>query len=335
MAIGSTKSRLAHRIEDVAQERRRRRTAPPRAPERHERSSVPNLQAADDGEETQIRRRGRHDDTEGSERMRSEVVEAPKDDERLARISHELRNPIHAVLGWTTLLLDRLEQVDREELRTALRVIARQSRRQLRLVDDILDYERISTGKLSVHPGTVDVGAVVEGVVKGAEIEATAKDIVIRTSIDPTIESTVGDEDRLGQIVSNLVTNAIKFTPAHGRIQVDVTRRGESVLVRVCDSGVGIPSTQLPFVFDEYWQAPGTTSNGLGLGLAIVRELASLLGATIHVESDGVNRGTTFEVSLPVHHALPPPPLSPIAADDPNEDPNTRTTVRPRRRKGR
>ena len=220
-------------------------------------------------------------------------------DEFLATLSHELRTPLGAVLGWTRVL--RTTQPDAAMQQRALDAIERNAHAQAHLIEDLLEISRIVTGKLSLQVQTVDLAEVVDAAVDIVRPAAAAKQIALAADITVRPAMTNGDPDRLQQIVWNLVSNAVKFTPAGGSATVSLTRpRG--FRIRVTDTGQGIDARFLPHVFDAFRQADGTTTRehgGLGLGLAIARQLAELHGGTIKASSDGPGRGSTFEVDLP------------------------------------
>ena len=222
-------------------------------------------------------------------------------DEFLATMSHELRTPMTAILGWSQLLRsDKLNEADRPR---ALEVIERNARAQVKLIDDLLDVSRIITGKLRLDVRMVNLAAVVEAAVDALRPTAEAKAIRLQVLLDPLAGPVSGDTDRLQQVVWNLLSNAIKFTPKGGRVQVRLERINSHVEVTVSDSGNGINAEFLPHVFERFRQADGRTTRahgGLGLGLAIVRQLVELHGGTVHVESGGEGQGATFIVGLPL-----------------------------------
>lgn len=198
-------------------------------------------------------------------------------DDRLAFVSHELRHPVNAVVGWSRMLLADPVARESERIKGGLRVIARQATAQLRLVDDILDLARSKRGKLQLTMGLVDVHAALEYATRSVRVDAEKKDIALRACFEPDLGSIIGDGDWIAQVFVNLLANAVKFTPHGGRVDFSAVRAASGIVVRVSDSGDGIDSQQLPFVFERFWQAPGSFSiaKGLGLGLAIVRELWS------------------------------------------------------------
>ena len=222
-------------------------------------------------------------------------------DEFLATASHELRTPLTAVLGWSRLL--RTGKLDAENSARALEAIERNATLQTKLIDDLLDVSRIITGKLKLDRQAIEIAHVVSDAVNTVRPAADAKHITIDTSFDAEAGPVLGDANRLQQVVWNLLSNAVKFTPKNGRIEVALQRVNSEVQVSVGDSGEGISSEYLPYVFDRFSQGDGKTTrshSGLGLGLAIVRQLVELHGGTVNAHSDGPGRGATFKLQLPV-----------------------------------
>ncbi|HZG52166.1 MAG TPA: hybrid sensor histidine kinase/response regulator, partial [Pyrinomonadaceae bacterium] len=222
-------------------------------------------------------------------------------DEFLATLSHELRTPLTAVLGWTRLL--GTGQLDEATERRALETIERNAQSQVQLIDDILDVSRIIRGKLRLNVRPAQLAPVIEAAVDSVRPAAEAKGIRLQVVLDAGAGPVTGDPDRLQQVVWNLLTNAVKFTPKDGRVQVLLARVDSHLELTVSDTGQGIEEKFLPYVFDRFRQAdPSTTRKhgGLGLGLAIVRHLVELHGGTVTVESKGAGQGTTFRVSLPL-----------------------------------
>jgi PAS domain S-box-containing protein len=239
-------------------------------------------------------------------------------DEFLATLSHELRTPLNAILGWAQMLETR--QLTPEAARQAVDVIGRNARLQAQLIEDILDVSRIISGKLEIEPGPVSVPQLLQTVVAGASPAAVAKQIAIRCNIAPEVPPIEGDSKRLHQVFSNLLANAVKFTPSGGTIEVTCRMTGEYLEVVVGDSGIGIPREFLPFVFDRFRQADSRASRrhgGLGLGLAIARHLVERHGGEIRAESDGPGTGTTMSIRLPAAAApIDAPRHWPSAVDD-------------------
>jgi PAS domain S-box-containing protein len=223
-------------------------------------------------------------------------------DEFLATLSHELRTPLSAMLGWTQMLRSRSLRADAVE--KALESIERNARAQAELVNDLLDVSRIVSGKLYIEKEIVDLTSIVASAVETVAPTAAARRIALRVSSDPHTELVVtGDATRLRQIVWNVLSNGVKFTPPDGTVEVELRRVDSLAQIVVRDTGQGIPPEFLPFVFDRFRQADATTTRrygGLGLGLAIVRHLTEAHGGTVSAESDGENRGSTFTVRLPL-----------------------------------
>ena len=222
-------------------------------------------------------------------------------DEFLATLSHELRTPLTSILGWSHLLTTG--QLDKQQTARAIETIARNARAQERLIDELLDISRIMTGKLSLDLRAVKLAPLIQAVVDDVRPAADARSINLKAAFDSSMGPIFGDPDRLQQIVWNLLTNAIKFTPQGGDVQVRLERNDSHALITVRDSGQGIATELLPHVFERFRQADSsnTRSNGgLGLGLSIVRQLVELHRGTVTAESCGENAGTTFRVMLPL-----------------------------------
>jgi PAS domain S-box-containing protein len=223
-------------------------------------------------------------------------------DEFLATLSHELRTPLNAVLGWAQMLRSGTLRADAEG--RALESLERNARVQVQLVDDLLDMSGIISGKLHIESRVLDLGAVITDAVDTARGAAQQKGVSLDVDIEESDKITVaGDAIRLRQIVSNLVLNAVKFTPAGGHIQIALRSRDSKAEIEVRDTGEGIERPFLPFVFDRFRQADaGTTRRhgGLGLGLAIVKHLTEAHGGAVTAESDGMGKGATFTVRLPL-----------------------------------
>ena len=244
-------------------------------------------------------------------------------DDFFTMLSHELRTPLQAVLAWTALLKgNRLEP---SEVVHALELIERNARSQRRLVDDLLDISRIVTGRLRIDPRPVaSLAQMIGMVVDSFWPAALAKNLTVETALGETGAGVVnGDSERLQQVVWNLLSNAIRFTPQGGRIQLRYGRRGDQVELLVRDSGPGIAADALPHLFKRYWQGQGTErrSQGLGLGLAIAHRIIELHGGEISAASDGEGYGATFTVLLPVVSADTEPLPSDGAANDPDVTP--------------
>ncbi|PPS40985.1 PAS domain S-box protein [Chroococcidiopsis sp. TS-821] len=227
-------------------------------------------------------------------------------DEFLAVLSHELRSPLNPILGWTKLL--QSGKLDANTTAQALATIERNAKLQTELIDDLLDVSRILQGKLTLNIRPIDLVSVVEAAIETVSLAATTKAIAIQTTCDANIE-VAGDPNRLQQVVWNLVSNAVKFTPSGGQVAVCLTRVGTQAEIRVSDTGKGIASQFLPHVFDYFRQEDSATTRqfgGLGLGLAIVRHLVELHGGTVTADSPGEGRGATFTVRLPLSTATAP-----------------------------
>ncbi len=236
-------------------------------------------------------------------RAEAEAANRTKD-EFLATVSHELRNPLNAMLGWVHLL--RSGTLDKETMERALETIERNIQAQARIIDDILDVSRIVRGSLTLNVRPVDLAAVLHDVAESLSPAAQAKGIAVHTVLEPTEERLAGDPDRLRQVAWNLLSNAIKFTPRGGEVMVRLSREGSDFRLEVADTGEGIEAEFLPHVFEQFRQENGAITRvhgGLGLGLSIVRHLVELHGGSVAVESDGRDRGSRFTVTLP---AAPP-----------------------------
>jgi signal transduction histidine kinase/ActR/RegA family two-component response regulator len=236
-------------------------------------------------------------------------------DEFLATVSHELRTPLNAIVGWASLL--RARSAD-PTLTKGVEVIHRNALAQSKIIDDILDVSRIITGKLRLDLKMTNLVGVVRDAIEVVRPSAEAKQISIE--FDPPSEDypLIADPERLQQIVWNLLSNAVKFTEAGGRIANKLERADTSVRLSVTDSGIGIDRDFLPFVFDRFKQADGSTTRrvgGLGLGLSIVRHLTELHGGRVEATSQGLGKGTTFHVTLPVRAVLPTVEPSPPRPD--------------------
>ncbi len=230
-------------------------------------------------------------------RLEIERVSLMKD-EFLATLSHELRTPLNAILGWSQLLLSRPNE---PEAKRGLETIARNARAQAQLIEDLLDMNRIVSGKIRLDVQRIDLAVAVEAAIDSVRPSADAKSIVLRKTIDPTV-AVFGDPNRLQQIVWNLLTNAVKFTPKLGKIDVLLQRVNSHVEITVADTGAGIAPEFLPHVFERFRQADSSTTRhfgGLGLGLSIVKQLVELHGGTVRATSPGVDQGASFVVSLP------------------------------------
>ncbi|MBH8552848.1 PAS domain S-box protein [Nostocaceae cyanobacterium CENA357] len=246
---------------------------------------------------------------EAEQRARTQAEEANGiKDQFLAVLSHELRSPLNPILGWSKLLQSR--KFDASKTATALATIERNAKLQAQLIEDLLDVSRILQGKLTLNVNTVDVVSTISSALETVRLAAEAKSIDVNfESIEPQKQSphstflVMGDPNRLQQIIWNLLSNAVKFTPQGGQVQVYLERIDSYIQIRVVDTGKGIDPNFLPHVFDYFRQADSATTRkfgGLGLGLAIVRQLVELHGGTVLVESPGEDQGATFTVQLPL-----------------------------------
>ncbi len=244
-------------------------------------------------------------------------------DSLLATLSHELRTPLTAILGWVRML--RLGRASADPRGRALQALERSARRQAQLVEDLLDMQRVTAGRLTLRFGEVEVTTIVESVVASVRAEAQARQVALlfRSAADELFVS--GDGARLRQMASSLVSNALKFTPDAGRIQIELQQAGPEVLLLVQDDGLGISPSFLPYVFEPFRQEDsGLTRErgGLGIGLALVRALAAAHGGSVSVESAGKGKGACFTLSLPLRRtaqrAAAPKPVAPDISRPPH-----------------
>jgi len=220
--------------------------------------------------------------------------------EFLALVSHELRSTLNAILGWSHILVSK--QTDAEAAERAAGAIERCARMQARLIEDLLDTACINSGKFRLNMQPVDLPAVIAAAIDMARPAAEAKGVEIHVRLAPDIDRINGDPARLQQIVWNLLVNAIKFTQQGGRVELELRRESEQLSLILRDTGRGIAPDFLPYVFDRFRQAHSSDSlsdGGLGLGLALVRELVKLHGGTVDAESPGEGQGSTFTVRFP------------------------------------
>jgi signal transduction histidine kinase/ActR/RegA family two-component response regulator len=243
-----------------------------------------------------------HDRARQLEEMVSRLEAADQaKDEFLAVLSHELRAPLNAILGWSRML--RAGGLDPAMAAHALETIERNSTAQTRLINDLLDVSRIVAGKLNLEVQDVDLVPIVESVLDTVRVTAETKGIRIQAELDPSIGSVTGDAERLGQIVSNLLSNAVKFTASGGKVTVNLARDDSLAKITISDTGQGISPDFLPHIFERFRQADSTRTRahgGLGLGLAIVQRLVELHGGTVRADSPGQGHGATFTVTLPL-----------------------------------
>ncbi|WP_341529075.1 ATP-binding protein [Nostoc sp. UHCC 0302] len=227
-------------------------------------------------------------------------------DEFLAVLSHELRSPLNPILGWSKLLQTR--KFDEAKTAYALATIERNAKLQSQLMEDLLDVSRILQSKLSLNISSVDLSAVIEVALDTVRLAAQAKSIQLKTIVEPNVEKVLGDPSRLQQVVWNLLSNAVKFTQTGGKVEIRLEYVGTQAQIRVSDTGKGINPEFLPHVFDYFRQADNSTTRtfgGLGLGLAIVRQIVEMHGGTVKAESEGDDKGSTFTVLLPIRNAEP------------------------------
>ncbi len=234
-------------------------------------------------------------------------------DEFLAIVSHELRTPLNPILGWSQLL--SAGKLDTGQTAKGIAIIERNAKLQAQLIEDLLDVSRILRGKIKLNKTALNLANVINSAIATVELTAQAKSILIVTDFEPNV-GVLGDAQRLQQIVWNLLANAIKFTTESGKITVKLNRIGRSARIQVIDTGQGIEPEFLPHVFDRFRQADSASTRnfgGLGLGLAIVRNLTELHDGSIAVESPGKDRGATFSVEIPLEsdsaEILSDPPL--------------------------
>jgi PAS domain S-box-containing protein len=224
-------------------------------------------------------------------------------DEFLATLSHELRTPLNAILGWAQILQKGDAPTNPSDVRDGLAVIERNARAQRQIIEDLLDMSRIVSGRVRLDVTRVDLGSVIAAAVDTVRPAADAKSVRVASVLDPLAGPVSGDADRLQQVFWNLLSNAVKFTPRGGRVQVVLERVNSHLEVAISDSGEGIAPEFLPHVFDRFRQADASTTRrhgGLGLGLAIVRQLVELHGGVVRAKSLGVGQGATFVVSIPL-----------------------------------
>ncbi len=246
-----------------------------------------------------------------TERTRVETATRAKD-EFVAMISHELRTPLNAILGWLRLMRGgKMPDAKREH---ALAVIERNAHAQSQLVGDLLDISRAVTGKLHINPSRVDLSSIVDSAIEGARPAIDAKRIQLEVDVDRESPLVHGDVDRLQQVIGNILANAVKFTPKAGKIRVRLQRVDSDFELTVQDNGEGISESFLPHVFESFRQSDGSSSRshgGLGIGLSIAKHIVELHGGSVRAESEGLGRGATFAVRLPIS------PIAATASDAP------------------
>jgi PAS domain S-box-containing protein len=255
---------------------------------------------------------------EQAAREQAEVANRIKD-EFLAVLSHELRSPLNPILGWSRLLQTRTFSAAKTT--EALQIIERNAKLQTELIEDLLDVSRILRGKLNLNVYPVNLVGVIQSAIETARLAAEAKSIQLRPLLEPEVGQVLGDFSRLQQVFWNLLSNAVKFTPAGGQVDIRLEQVGSHAQITITDTGQGIQPHFLPYVFDYFRQADSTTTRtfgGLGLGLAIVRQLVELHGGTIQADSLGVGQGATFTVKLPLRLAQ-----SSLSPDSPASEPSS------------
>lgn len=237
-----------------------------------------------------------------SEREAREQAEAANraKDEFVAMVSHDLRSPLNAILGWSRILQ---QSFDNEAMRNrAVEIIERNARAQDALIEDLLDVSRMVQGKIELQINSVNLQSIVKEAIDSAYPMAIAKNIHLESELDSTMNNTMGDAKRLQQILGNLLSNAVKFTPESEYVKVSLQQVENTARITVSDTGKGISCELLPYIFERFRQGNDTETKqkGLGLGLAIARHLVELHGGTITAESAGEEKGTTFTVNLPL-----------------------------------
>jgi len=245
------------------------------------------------------------DEIQASQRERADLLDREQQanrlkDEFLATLSHELRTPLNAIVGWVHLL--RRGHLPPEEIKHALERIDRNAHAQARLVQDLLDVSRITTGKLLLDVREIDLATVALNAIDACRPAAEARQVALVTQFAGTYP-TMGDPDRLQQVLWNLISNAVRFTPAGGTVSVTIARADETDTIHVRDNGAGIEPQFIPFIFEPFRQADAASTRshgGLGIGLTIVRRLTEMHGGTVSVASDGPGKGATLTVTLPV-----------------------------------
>jgi signal transduction histidine kinase len=224
-----------------------------------------------------------------------------------ANISHELRTPLTLLLAPLETLLHRFNRALDEETRNLLATMHSNGMRLLKLINDLLDLVRLESGRMEVKREPLEVAEFVKGLASAARQVADDKRLRLETFVDPAVGAVLADRDKLEKVLLNLLFNALKFTPAGGRVELRAEKRGEEMLLLVADTGMGIAEKNLPFVFDRFWQADGSSKRkyqGVGIGLALVKELVEIQGGKVAVQSQE-GRGTTFTVTLPYQKAEP------------------------------
>lgn len=252
--------------------------------------------------ETKQREAERQQLLEREQRLREQAEQANRiKDEFLAVLSHELRTPLNPILGWVRML--KAGKCPPAKVPQALETIERNAQLQAQLIEDLLDVSRILQGKLTLNSDSVNLVETIRAASETVQLAAESKAIDLHLHLDPDVGIIRGDANRLQQVFWNLLSNAVKFTPHAGRVEVTLSQVGTEAQIQIHDTGKGIRSEVLPYIFDRFRQADSSTTRqfgGLGLGLAIARHLVELHGGTILAESAGENQGATFTVSLPL-----------------------------------
>jgi signal transduction histidine kinase len=242
-----------------------------------------------------------------------------------ANISHELRTPLTLLLAPLETLLQKFNRSFDSDTREVLLAMHSNGMRLLKLINDLLDLVRLESGRMEVKHDPLEVIEFVKGLASAARQVADDKRLRLETHVDPELGTVLADRDKLEKIVLNLVFNALKFTPAGGRVELRAEKQGEHFVIRVADTGLGISEKNLPFVFDRFWQADGTSKRkyqGVGIGLALVKELTEIQGGKVEVQSTE-GKGTTFTVQLPYQKGESV--AKPKPADQSDEEADTRT----------
>ena len=237
---------------------------------------------------------------EQASRREAEAANRAKD-VFLATLSHEMRTPLNAIVGWLSIL--RREDAETRHFQEGLKVIERNTAAQVQLIDDLLDISRIVSGKLRVDIQPCELAEVINAGVNVTRTAAEARGITLDVRLDPSVSGALCDNVRIQQVVWNLVSNAVKFTPKGGQVHVTLSREGSSFQIQVSDTGQGISSDLLPHVFDRFRQADSSMRRrfaGLGLGLSIVKYIVEAHGGTVEAASPGEGKGSTFTVRLPI-----------------------------------
>jgi signal transduction histidine kinase len=235
-----------------------------------------------------------------------------------ANISHELRTPLTLLLAPLESLLHRFNRSLDEETRNMLVTMHSNGMRLLKLINDLLDLVRLESGRMEVKREPLEVGEFIKGLASAARQVADDKRLRLETFVDPAVGTVLADRDKLEKVVLNLLFNALKFTPAGGRVELRAEKRGEELTLIVADTGIGISEKNLPHVFDRFWQADGSSKRkyqGVGIGLALVKELVEIHGGKVIVQSQE-GKGTTFTVTLPYEKAEPVQTREPEAAPE-------------------